>query len=81
MSFARPKILNRLVIPVQLDLRPAASRGHPLPGDDRQVPPEPGQPRRVRGQGVLHGGRQPFHPQEQGAHGRLPGPPFGTVHY
>ncbi len=45
---------------------------------DRQMPPELGQPRRVRGQGVLHGGRQSFHPQEQGTNGRFSRSPFGN---
>lgn len=42
------------------------------------MPPELGQPRRVRGQGVLHGGRQSFHPQKQGTNGRFSRSPFGN---
>ena len=45
---------------------------------DRQMSPELGQPRRVRRQGVLHGGRQPFHPQEQRTNGRFSRSPFGN---
>ena len=37
---------------------------------------EPGQPGRVWGQGAVHGGREPVHPQEQGADDCLPGPPL-----
>ena len=44
-----------------------------ISGDDRQVPAEPGQPGGVWREGVLHGGGQPVHTQEQGEDGRLPG--------
>lgn len=52
--------------------RASTANGESLVDHGGQVSAEPGQPGRVRRQGAVHGGGQPVHTQEQGAHGRIP---------
>ena len=47
-----------------------------LPAPPNSLSLEPGQLGGVWGQGALHGGGQPLHPQEQGEDGRFPRPPL-----
>ena len=60
--------------------RPRATGSTALPSHDCQVPAEPCQPHRVRRQGALHGGRQPFHTQEQGEDDCLPRSSFSKFY-